>query len=151
MNRTVIVGRLTKDPELRYTQSNKAVVGFTVAVNRQFTNSNGEREADFIKCIVWGKQAENLARYMKKGQQLGVDGRLQSRNYQANDGSRKYITELVAESVQYLESKNNNSNDLAPQQQTYNQQPAANDTKKAIDDFANFGANIDISDDDLPF
>lgn len=170
MNRVVLVGRLTKDPELRYTQSNKAVATFTVAVNRQYTNQNGEREADFINCVVWGKPAENVSRYMKKGGQVGVDGRMQTRNYQANDGTRRYVTEVVAESVQFLESRNsrdNSSNQESnysqpnsyqqPQKQApvqnnnYGSQNTSNSANLSNDDFANFGANIDISDDDLPF
>jgi len=176
MNRVVLVGRLTKDPELRYTQSNKAVATFTIAVNRQFTNVNGEREADFINCVVWGKPAENVSRYMKKGGQVGVDGRVQTRNYQANDGTRRYVTEVVAESVQFLESRsarennnnygqqnsynqgnsyqqqNNNQRQQTPvQNNNYGSQPASNSANLSNDDFANFGANIDISDDDLPF
>lgn len=151
MNRVILVGRLTKDPELRYTQSNKAVANFTIAVNRQFTNENGEREADFINGVVWGKPAENLSRYMKKGQQIGVDGRIQTRNYQANDGTRRYVTEVVAESIQFLESKQQNNNQGTNYAQPQQNAPQRQESGLNNDDFANFGASVDISDDDLPF
>lgn len=109
MNRVVLVGRLTKDPELRYTPAGLAVATFTLAVNRAFTNQNGEREADFIQCVVWRKPAENAANFLKKGSMAGVDGRIQTRNYEDNDGKRVFVTEVVAETVQFLEPKNNNA------------------------------------------
>ncbi|WP_141009513.1 single-stranded DNA-binding protein, partial [Listeria monocytogenes] len=104
MNRVVLVGRLTKDPDLRYTPAGVAVATFTLAVNRTFTNQQGEREADFINCVVWRKPAENVANFLKKGSMAGVDGRVQTRNYEDKDGKRVYVTEIVAESVQFLES-----------------------------------------------
>ncbi|EHT1688235.1 single-stranded DNA-binding protein, partial [Listeria monocytogenes] len=107
MNRVVLVGRLTKDPDLRYTPAGVAVATFTLAVNRTFTNQQGEREADFINCVVWRKPAENVANFLKKGSMAGVDGRVQTRNYEDKDGKRVYVTEIVAESVQFLESKQN--------------------------------------------
>src|SRR5699024_9998343 len=105
MNRTILVGRLTKDPELRYTANGVAVANFTLAVNRNFKNKQGEQEADFINCIVWQKPAENAANYLKKGSLAGVDGRIQTRNHENNEGRRVYVTEVVAESVQFLEPK----------------------------------------------
>ena len=105
MNRVVLVGRLTKDPELRYTPNGVAVATFTLAVNRNFSNQQGEREADFINCVVWRKPAENVANFLKKGSLAGVDGRVQTRNYEGQDGKRVYVTEIVAESVQFLEPK----------------------------------------------
>ncbi|MEN1133234.1 single-stranded DNA-binding protein, partial [Listeria monocytogenes] len=107
MNRVVLVGRLTKDPELRYTPAGVAVATFTLAVNRPFKNGQGEQEADFIQCVVWRKPAENVANFLKKGSLTGVDGRVQTRNYEGNDGKRVYVTEIVAESVQFLEPKQN--------------------------------------------
>lgn len=104
INRTVLVGRLTKDPELKVTQSNIPVVTFTVAVNRPFTDASGEREADFIQCVVWRKQAENLAKYQRKGALIGIEGRIQNRNYETDQGTR-YITEVVCDNIQYLEMK----------------------------------------------
>lgn len=105
MNRVVLVGRLTRDPELRYTPSGVAVATFTLAVNRNFTNQQGEREADFINCVVWRRPAENVANYLKKGSLAGVDGRLQTRSYEDQTGRRVFVTEVVADSVQFLEPK----------------------------------------------
>ena len=96
INRVILVGRITKDPEMKQTQSNIAVVSFTLAVNRQFTDSSGERQADFIQCVVWRKQAENLARFVKKGSLVGVEGRIQTGSYDDKDGVRKYTTDVVA-------------------------------------------------------
>lgn len=103
INRVVLVGRITKDPELKSTQSNISFVNFTLAVNRQFSDPSGERQADFIQCIVWRKQAENLAQYINKGALLGIEGRIQTRSYESENGTR-YITEVVCDSVQFLES-----------------------------------------------
>ncbi|HEI7579625.1 single-stranded DNA-binding protein [Staphylococcus aureus] len=108
LNRVVLVGRLTKDPELRSTPNGVNVGTFTLAVNRTFTNAQGEREADFINVVVFKKQAENVEKYLSKGSLAGVDGRLQTRNYENKDGQRVYVTEVVADSVQFLEPKNNN-------------------------------------------
>lgn len=149
MNRVILVGRLTKDPDLRYTQNGVAVATFTLAVNRAFSNQNGEREADFINCVVWRKAAENVANYLKKGSLAGVDGRLQTRNYEGQDGKRVYVTEVNTESVQFLEPRNSdggsNNNSQPQQNRPQNQSPQNNDP------FANTGQPIDISDDDLPF
>src|SRR5690625_2851849 len=106
LNRVVLVGRLTRDPELRYTPNGAAVSNFTIAVNRPFKNQQGETEADFINGVVWRKQAENLANYMKKGSQIGVDGRIQTRSYENQEGKTVYVTEVLAESIQFLESRN---------------------------------------------
>lgn len=108
INNVVLVGRLTKDPDLRYTQSGQAVASFTLAVNRNFTNQSGEREADFINCVIWRKPAETMANYAKKGTLLGVTGRIQTRNYENQQGQRVYVTEVVAENFQLLESKSQN-------------------------------------------
>lgn len=104
INRTVLVGRLTKDPEIRYTQSGMAVANFTMAVNRQFTNANGEREADFISCIVWRKAAENFCNYTHKGSLVGIDGRIQTSSYE-KEGQRVYSTQVVVDSFSLLEPK----------------------------------------------
>src|SRR5699024_12367634 len=100
LNRVVLVGRLTRDPDLRYTTNGVAVANFTIAVNRPFTNQQGNRDADFINCVVCRRQAENLANYMKKGSQIGVDGRLQSRTFEGQDGKTVVVTEVVADSEQ---------------------------------------------------
>ncbi|AGR24735.1 single-stranded DNA-binding protein [Listeria monocytogenes] len=159
MNRVILVGRLTKDPDLRYTPAGAAVATFTLAVNRTFTNQQGEREADFINCVVWRKPAENVANFLKKGSMAGVDGRVQTRNYEGNDGKRVYVTEIVAESVQFLEPKlnavegstpNNNQNEANYSNNNKNGSYRASSSQNS-DSFANEGKPIDISDDDLPF
>ena len=142
MNRTVIIGRLTKDVDLRYTGNGVAVANFTVAVNRPFKNQEGKNEADFINCVVWRKQAENLANYMKKGSQIGVDGRLQTRTYDDKDGKTVFVTEVVADSVQFLESKNQQSGNTGQS----NQQVQVDNNP-----FGDSAGPIDISGDDLPF
>ncbi len=170
MNRVVLVGRLTKDPELKYTPSGVAVASFTLAVNRSFTNQSGEREADFINCVVWRRPAENVANFLKKGSLAGVDGRIQTRNFEGQDGRRVFMTEVVAESVQFLEPRSANQGDRGgspgysgggqrdqnnPYSQNQNQQRNNNNnnnyTRVDEDPFANDGQPIDISDDDLPF
>lgn len=135
MNSICLVGRLTKDVDLRYTPSNVAVATFTLAVNRTFKNENGEREADFINCVMWRQQAENLASWAKKGALIGVTGRIQTRSYDNQQGQRVYVTEVVAETFQLLESKGQ-GNQQAQQQ---------------VPDFSRQGAPMDISSDDLPF
>jgi len=105
INRVVLVGRLTRDPELRYTTNNIANLRFTVAVNRQFSNQNGERQADFIGCVAWRAQAENMARFLKKGALVGVEGRIETGSYQGQDGQMRYTTDVIADSVQFLEPR----------------------------------------------
>lgn len=104
MNSVNLVGRLTKDPDMKYTPNGKALTRFTLAVNRTFTNQQGEREADFINCSAWGKQAENIANYLKKGSLTGVTGRIQTSNFDGEEG-RVFMTEVVVESVHFLETK----------------------------------------------
>lgn len=106
INKVVLVGRLTKDPELRYTPNGVASCRFTVAVNRTFQNQQGEREADYISCQAWRKQAENLANYIKKGGLIGLEGKIQTGSYEGQDGKRVYTTDVVADSIQFLEPKN---------------------------------------------
>lgn len=144
INRTILVGRLTKDPEFRTTPSGVNVANFTLAVNRTFTNSQGEREADFINVVVFRKQAENVNNYLSKGQLAGVDGRIQSRSYENQEGKRVFVTEVVADSVQFLEPKSQTNNQSQQQKgQTKSQKPA-NDNP-----FGN--GPIDIKSEDLPF
>lgn len=164
LNRVVLVGRLTRDPELRYTPNGVAVATFTIAVNRPFSNRQGEREADFIPIVVWRRQAENVANYVGKGSLVGVDGRVQTRNYDNSEGRRVFVTEIVADSVQFLETRNAKAGSGAPTGGNY-QQPTPteppnremshqdrNDPFSQDDDpFAGDGKPIDISDDDLPF
>ena len=105
INRVVITGRLTRDPELRYTQSGISVSSFTVAVDRSFRSQNGEREADFINCVIWRKSAENFVNFTHKGSMVGIDGRLQTRNYENQQGVRVYVTESVVDNFALLESR----------------------------------------------
>lgn len=103
MNKVILIGRLTKDVDLKYIQEGKAVANFTLAVDRPFKNQQGEKEADFIRIVVWGKQAENCGNYIRKGRLVAVSGRLQTRSYETEDGQRKYITEVVAGEVKFLD------------------------------------------------
>lgn len=155
LNRVVLVGRLTKDPDLRYTPQGTPVVTFTLAVNRTFTNQSGQRDADFINCVAWRRTAENVANFLKKGSMAGVDGRLQTRTYDNNQGQRVWVTEVLADSVQFLESKNKNQNETNPgsdqgfKGQSNNREGFA-DVGAGRDPFTD-GKPIDVSDDDLPF
>src|SRR5690625_4628537 len=117
INRVVLVWRLTKDPELKYTANGVAVANFTVATNRPFKNQQGENEADFINCVTWKKQAENLTTYMKKGNLIGVDGRIQTRSYENQEGKTVFVTEVLAESIQFLESRNSSGKPNKSKQQ----------------------------------
>lgn len=146
INNVVLVGRLTKDPDLRYTANGTGVSTFTLAVNRNFTNQSGNREADFINCVIWRKQAETLANYARKGTLLGVTGRIQTRSYENQQGQRVYVTEVVAENFQLLESRSAAESRNANQSNT----PAGNNQQPEDSDPFN-GSSIDISDDDLPF
>lgn len=150
INRTILVGRLTKDPEFRVTPNGVSVTTFTLAVNRTFTNAQGEKEADFINCVTFRKQAENVSHYLTKGNLAGVDGRMQSRSYENNEGKRVFVTEVVADSVQFLEPKGNGSNNVSQgQQRGNNNQQSSNATTD--NPFANANGSVDIQDDDLPF
>lgn len=137
-NRWVGVGRLTKDVELRFTPQGVAVANFTVAINRTFKNANGEYDADFINVVSFKKTAENVANYTKKGSLVAVDGRIQTRNYENNEGKRVYVAEIVADSIQFLDTKKQET-----QQQRYTHDPG--------EPFKNNGHPIDIDDSDLPF
>ncbi|MGO3368414.1 MAG: single-stranded DNA-binding protein [Streptococcus thermophilus] len=147
INSTVLVGRLTKDPELKYTGNNIAVASFSLAVNRNFKDANGEREADFINCVIWRQQAENLANWAKKGALIGITGRIQTRSYESQQGQRVYVTEVVAENFQMLESRaareGGNANN------SYSQQQGPNFARES-GPYGN-SSPMDISDDMLPF
>lgn len=123
INRVILTGRLTNNPELKYTTSGNAVATFNLAVNRQFKNQNGEREADFIRCIIWRKSAENLTNFTHKGSLIGVEGRIQTRSYENQQGQRVYVTEVIVDSFALLESRQDNQQ----------------------------GAPVDVTDDQLPF
>lgn len=137
LNNVVLVGRLVRDPELRYTPNNQAVATFSLAVNRNFKSQNGEREADFINCVIWRQQAENLANWAKKGALIGITGRIQTRSYENQQGQRVYVTEVVANDFQLLESRKDRE---TGQSQGYSQP-----------DFGRQAETMDISTDDLPF
>jgi len=129
LNRTILIGRLVRDPELRYTPNGVPTASFTLAVDRNFTNKQGEKEADFINIVTWRGQAENIANYVKKGSLVAVEGRIQTRNYENNEGRKVYVTEVVADNVRFLDAKHG---------------------KKEEETFED-STPIDISDDDLPF
>lgn len=127
INRFVGVGRLTKDPEFRTTPNGVSVTTFTIAVNRTFTNAQGEREADFINCVTFRKQADNVNKFLTKGSLAGVEGRIQTRSYENNEGRRIFVTEVVCDSVQFLDTKNNNGNNNRQQtEQTQQENPFDN-------------------------
>lgn len=139
MNSVVLIGRLARDPELRFTASGKAVATFSIAVNRPFSKTN---EADFFTVVVWGKPAENCANYLSKGRLVGVEGRLQSRSYETQNGEKRYVTEVVANQVEFLEwgNKENRNNTNLP---------------NSIDEFENSDIDLDdfqaIDEDEVPF
>ena len=141
INQVVLVGRLTKEVNLKYTPSNQAVATFSLAVNRNFKGQNGEREADFINCVIWRQQAENLANWAKKGALIGITGRIQTRSYENQQGQRVYVTEVVAEQFQLLESRKDRE---AGQSQGYGQPDFSRQATTNA-------SPMDISDDDLPF
>ena len=174
MNKVVLIGRVTRDPELRYTASNIPNVRFTLAVNRPFENQNGEREADFINIVVWRKQAENLAKYCTKGSQVAVEGRIQTRNYDAQDGTKRYVTEVIVDNVSFLGSRsaNNSSFDNSANTSYSNGSSYTNNTSYtnnavssnnggassdiissdlSMDPYAAMGNEVSLTDDDLPF
>jgi single-strand DNA-binding protein len=134
MNKAILIGRLTADPEMRYSPNGVAVTKFTLAVDRPFT-SNGEREADFIPIVVWRKLAENCAEYLRKGRLCAVEGRIQVRHYDNNEGKRVYVTEVVADNVRFLERPKENSENRG----------------RSDDPFGDDGKPLDIGQDDLPF
>lgn len=151
MNRVVLIGRLTKDPELRFTPGNgTAVATFTLAVDRRFSSS-GQKEADFIPIVVWGKAAESTANYVNKGKLVGVSGRIQTRTYEAKDGTRRYVTEVVADEVQFLEWGNKNQ---APYDNSGSYTSNNNNQRGDMGDFNQPEYEDDITpidDGDIPF
>ncbi len=181
INRAVLTGRLTRDPELRYTTSGTAVVSFTLAVDRQFRNQNGDRDADFINCVIWRKSAENFSNFTHKGSLVGIEGRIQTRNYENQQGNRVYVTEVVVDNFALLEPRQNGGsqqqygNNQQPfggqgQPQYNNNQPQPGNNAPQSNSSNGFGGNnqpsqsdnqfpdngddgqsIDLSDDELPF
>ena len=176
MNKVILIGRLARDPELRTTAGNISVATFTIAVSRPFTPQNGgDSGADFISCVVWRRQAENLARYCHKGSQIAIEGRIQTRNYTAQDGTKRYVTEVLVDNLTFLGSRSDNQGSMAPQDNYGGSNYSANGVNDANnyggnssyvtptdvasvpttdiseDPFKDFGEEITLSDDDLPF
>ena len=139
MNKAFLIGRLTRDPELRYSSSNAAIANFSIAIDRQYTNGQGQRETDFINIVAFQKQAENIKKYVGKGSLVAVDGRIQTRNYEDKDGKRVYVTEVIVDSVSPADF------------QTDKPIQGAKETNVSDDVFADFGSSIEISDDDIAF
>ncbi|MDO5568713.1 MAG: single-stranded DNA-binding protein [bacterium] len=161
MNRVILIGRLTRDPELRYSQSNMALTTITVAVDR-YSRQQQENTADFINCVVFDKQAENVCKYLSKGRLVAVEGRIQTRNYDGQDGKKVYVTEVVANNVKFLESRSQVSQATSNQQpneqvspynfqKPSNEAPATLDIAPEVDPFESFGKQTEVSDSDLPF
>ena len=149
MNKVILIGRLTRDPELRTLATGTATTSFSIAVNRPFTNQDGQREADFINCVSWRKQAENIARFCNKGTQVAVEGRIQTRSYDAQDGSKRYVTEVVADNVTFLSPKGSSSSNDFQTNDYVSQDIATTDITE--DPFKDFGQEVVLSEDDLPF
>ena len=151
MNRVELIGRLTRDPELRYTGSNIATTRFTLAVNRPFQSQNGEQGTDFINVVVWRKQAENVKKYCTKGSLVAVEGRIQTGSYE-KDGRTIYTTDVVADNVQFLETKAQSANRDNVSISDFESSDSSNNGSDMSDEvFANFGDSIEISDDDIAF
>lgn len=148
INNVVLVGRLTRDVDMRYTQSGVAVGSFSIAVERNFKNANGERETDFINCVIWRKAAENFARFTRKGSLVGVEGSIQTRNYENNQGQRVYVTEILVENFSLLESKS--TTESRPASDNGANDPFQNNSQGNLNANAN-GGSINVTDDDLPF
>jgi len=151
MNRVTLVGRLTAKPELRYTGSNLPYARFSIAVNRTFRNNEGQTEADFINVVVWRKQAENVCNFLDKGRLVSVDGRLQTGSYTDKDGNKRYTVDVVADSVQFLESKGsrNDAGSVSSGPSPYDYQDSSNDVNVSDDPFADFGDSVSIDDNFL--
>jgi single-strand DNA-binding protein len=168
LNRVILIGRLTRDPELRYTPSGVAVTQFTLAVDRNYSNQQGEREADFIPVVTWRQLAETVANYLRKGRLAAVEGRIQVRSYDNNEGKRVYVTEVVADNVRFLEPANRDRNDDGAREPSgggfqgggrfgggggggQRGGSGNNSNNGGYDPFLDDGKPVDISDDDLPF
>ena len=148
MNKVFLVGRLTRDPELRYTSSNLATMRCSIAVDRQFAREGEERGADFINIVAFSNRAETMSKYLTKGSQIAIDGRIQTGSYDGADGKKVYTTDVVVENFQFLDSKGNRNMENVDMP-TNDDVP--NDTTDSSDPFADFGAKIEVSDSELPF
>ena len=139
MNKVILIGRLTKNPEIRYTTKNNPVASFTLAVNRDYINENGEREVDFINIVVWNKQAENCSKYINKGSQISIEGRIQTRSYEDKNGEKRYTTEVIADQVHFLDSKKDKK------------EPDYRDMNIKTEKKESNTLDLSIDDDELPF
>ena len=139
MNKVILIGNLTKDPEQSYTPSNICVCRFTVAVNRSYSSQNGDKQTDFLPVVCWRNQAENCAKHLKKGSKVGVSGSIQTRTYDDANGVRRYVTEIVADEVQFLSTRNENGSDDIPEVRETRRVPRVEDARPVAND------------DDLPF
>jgi len=155
MNKVLLVGRLTRDPELRTTPSGMAVTRFTIAVSQNFTNKNGERGADFINCSAWGRQADNISKYCRKGTMVSAEGRIRTSSYDAQDGTKRYTTEVVCDTVNFLSTKSSSDgttrNDFVSQDNDFMNNMPMETADLTEDPFKSFGEEITLSSDDLPF
>lgn len=155
INNVVLVGRLTRAVDLRYTSNGTAYASFTLATDRDFKNQNGEKETDFINCVMWRKPAENLANYTKKGSLIGIEGRIQTRNYDNQQGQRVYVTEVLAERFHFLESAKKDDNDVLRNEGTntlgFNKNQNSSGNFANSDPFTSGGDVFNVNDDDLPF
>ena len=154
MNKVFLIGRLSRDPELRHTTSGTAVCQINVAISRPVAQGS-EPQTDFINVVVWNKQAENVARYLSKGRQIAIEGRIQTRNYDNNEGKRTYVTEVIASNVEFLGSANDNNratNSTGFDENPFDaMEPVMDTTSVENDPFASFGEKVEISDNELPF
>ena len=153
MNKVFLIGRLSRDPELRHTGTGTAVCQINVAISRPLAQG-AEPQTDFINVVVWNKQAENVAKYLSKGRQIAVEGRIQTRNYDNNEGKRTYVTEVIASNVEFLGSANDNrSNNTMDSfnDNPFDVEPVMETTSVDNDPFASFGEKVEISDSELPF
>ena len=154
MNKAILVGRLTRDPELRTTPGGMAVTRFTIAISEPFTNRNGERETNFINCSAFGRQADNISKYCRKGSLVSAEGRIRTGSYDAQDGTKRYTTEVVCDRVNFLSTKSENStgSDFVPNDTSNNMMAPEMETADLSEDpFKSFGEEITLSSDDLPF
>ena len=160
MNKVFLVGRLTRDPDLRYGSSNNAVMRTSIAVDRQFTNQSGERETDFINIVAFGNRAEVMKKYLTKGSQIAVSGRIQTGSYDGQDGKRVYTTDVIIDEFQFLDSKGSRNNETVTQANPESSQPdvtlydfssSSSKNTEDVDPFKDFGDKIEIDDSDLPF
>lgn len=153
MNRVCLTGRITADLELRYNTSNTAFTRFNLAVNRNFTNENGERQADFISCVAWRERAETICKYLKKGSLIGVEGRIQTGSYEDKDGNKRYMTDVIVENITFLESKKDSrpapedtEKSVTPEQAANSRNASPYDFQTNADVYADFGDSVSMDD-----